>query len=213
MMTKEKIIEASAVSVLKMVIRSIMEHCFLLAHENELSDLKRVIPAEDIGEYDEDGRLDWSVDMELLNLVLDKPVVYLMNMIRKIEGHINEYTKTNDLDHEEILADEQIMEQTASTWLYIIGQMKYQSYREILDTLGWLIECYGMVIWNLAHQQILGLADVFLETEMQYYSWDGAIASLDISNKNALFLLNIYADIQLDAAQLEQFIKDYNGKV
>jgi hypothetical protein len=206
MMTKEKIIEASAVSVLKMVIRSIMEHCFLLAHENELSDLKGVIPAEDIGEYDEEGRLDWSVDMELLNLVLDKPVVYLMNMIRKIESHINVYTKTNDLDHEEILADEQIMEQTASTWLYIIGQMKYQNYREILDTLGWLIECYGMV-------QILGLADVFLETEMQYYSWDGAIASLDISNKNALFLLNIYADIQLDAAQLEQFIKDYNGKV
>jgi hypothetical protein len=213
MMTKEKIIEASAVSVLKMVIRSIMEHCFLLAHENELSDLKGVIPAEDIGEYDEEGRLDWSVDMELLNLVLDKPVVYLMNMIRKIESHINVYTKTNNLDHEEILADEQIMEQTASTWLYIIGQMKYQNYREILDTLGWLIECYGMVIWNLAYQQILGLADVFLETEMQYYSWDGAIASLDISNKNALFLLNIYADIQLDAAQLEQFIKDYNGKV
>jgi hypothetical protein len=137
MMTKEKIIEASAVSVLKMVIRSIMEHCFLLAHENELSDLKGVIPAEDIGEYDEEGRLDWSVDMELLNLVLDKPVVYLMNMIRKIESHINVYTKTNDLDHEEILADEQIMEQTASTWLYIIGQMKYQNYREILDTLGW----------------------------------------------------------------------------
>lgn len=213
MMTQEKIIEASAVSVLKMVIRSMMEHCFLLAHENELSDLKGVVPAEDIGEYGEDGQLDWSVDMELLNLVLDKPVVYLMNMIRKIESHIHVYTKTNHLNPEEIFSDEQVMEQTASTWLYIIGQMKYQSYREILDTLGWLIECYGMVIWNLAHQQILGLGDVFLETEMQYYSWDGDVASLDVSNKNALFLLNIYADIQLDAAQLEQVIKDYNGKV
>lgn len=213
MMTQEKIIEASAVSVLQMVIRSMMEHCFLLAHENELSDLKGVVPAEDIGEYDEEGRLDWSVDMQLLNLVLDKPVVYLMNMIRKIEGHIHIYSKTNHLNPEEIFSDEQVMEQTASTWLYIIGQMKYQSYVEILDTLGWLIECYGIVIWNLAHQQILGLGDVFLETEMQYYSWDGDVASLDVSNKNALFLLNIYADIQLDAVQLEQFIKDYNGKV
>jgi hypothetical protein len=212
-MTKEKIIEASAVSVLKLIIRSIMEHCFLLAHENELSNLKGIIPAENIGVFSEEGMLDWSADLALLNLIEDKPVVYLMNIVRKIDKHILSYSKSNALDWAELADDDDVMEQSASTWLYVVGQMKYQSYAEILNTLGWLIECYGMVIWNLAYQQILGLDDVFLQTELEYYVWDGDVESLTVENENALFLLGIYTDIQLDAAQIEQFRQEYNGKV
>jgi hypothetical protein len=212
-MTKEKIIEASAVSVLKMIVRSMMEHCFLLAHGNELSCLKGIVPAENIGVYDEEGQLDWSADLSVLAAVQDKPVVYLMNIIRKIEKHILSYTKSNDLDWTELSNDDEVMEQSVLTWLYVIGQMKYQCYSEIINTLGWLIECYGMVIWNLAHQQILGLDDVFLQTELEYYAWDGEVKSLTIENANAAFLLNIYTDIQLDAVQIEQFKREYNGKV
>ncbi|MFP5081156.1 hypothetical protein, partial [Pedobacter sp. JCM 36344] len=194
-------------------IRSMMEHCFLLAHERELSFLKGVVPAESIGTYGKDGLVDWSADMAILNLVEDEPVVYLMNIIRKIEQHIISYTNTNDLVWKEIAADEDVMEQSILTWLTIIGELKYEGYADILNSLGWLIECYGMVIWNLAYQQILGLEDVFLETELEYYTWDGDAQSLEIVNENALFLLGIYADIQLDAAQIEQFKTEYNGKV
>jgi hypothetical protein len=212
-MTKEKIIEASAVSVLKLIIHSMMEHCFLLAHEGELSDLKGVVAAESIGVYNRENQLDWSVDIALLNLVQDEPVVYLMNMIRKIEGHIITYTNSNNLVSNEVQADYKIMEQTTVTWLNIIGEMEYNSYTDILNSLCWLIECYGMVIWNLAYQQVLGLEDVFLETELEYYTWDGIIESLEIENDNALFLLDIYADIQVDAAQIEQFKLTYNGEI
>jgi len=212
-MTSVKIIEASAVSVLKLIIRSMMEHCFLLAHERELSCLKGVVPAESIGTYGKDGLVDWSVDRALLDLVEDKPVVYLMNIIRKIEQHIISYTNTNELVWKEIAADEDVMEQSILTWLTIIGELKYEGYADILNSLGWLIECYGMVIWNLAYQQILGLEDVFLETELEYYAWDGRLESLGIENDNALYLLGIYTDIQLDAAQIEQFKTEYNGKV
>lgn len=212
-MTKDKIIVGSAVTVLKMIIRSMMEHCFLLAHENELSDLKGIIPAENIGEYDEDGMVDWSADMQLLGLVTD-PVVYcLMNMIRKLERHIAIYSKANDLEWVELASDQEIMYQTGLTWLYVMDRMKYQNYEEILDTLSWLIECYGMVIWNLAYQQIHDLEDVFLQTEIAYYEWDGNVKLLGITNENAVYLLNIYTDIQLDAAELEQFRKLYYGEV
>jgi hypothetical protein len=212
-MTKEKIIEASAVSVLQLIIRSMMEHCFLLAHEGELSDLKGVVPAENIEVYNKENQLDWSVDMALLDLVQDKPVVYLMNMIRKIEGHIVTYTKSNDLVSQEIQSDYAVMKQTTLTWLTIIGKIQYHNYADILQSLGWLVECYGMVIWNLAYQQILGLEDVFLETELYYYCWDGDSQPIGIVNENASFLLGIYTDIQLDAAQIEQFKIEYDGKV
>jgi hypothetical protein len=212
-MTIEKIIEASAVSVLNLIIHSMMEHCFILAHENELSFLKGLIPAENIGEFNDEAVLDWAADLALLALVQDKPVVYLLNMIRKIEQHILVYSKNNGLDRAEIAEDEEISEQSRSTWMYVIGEMRYQNYGEILNTLGWLIECYGMVIWNLAHQQILSLDDVFLQTELEYYTWDGDVPALDIKNENARFLLGIYTDIQLDAAEIEQFKTDYNGKV
>lgn len=70
-----------------------------------------------------------------------------------------------------------------------------------------------MVIWNLAHQQILDLEDVFLQTEIAYYEWDGDVKLLGITNENASYLLNIYTDIQLDAVELEQFRKVYYGEV
>ncbi|MFP5081934.1 hypothetical protein, partial [Pedobacter sp. JCM 36344] len=194
-------------------IRSMMEHCFLLAHERELSFLKGVVPAESIGTYGKDGFMDWSADMAILNLVEDKPVVYLMNIIRKIEQHIISYTNANELVWKEIAADEDVMEQSILTWLTIIGELKYEGYADILESLGGLIECYGMVIWNLAYQQIFEFDDVFLETELEYYAWDGRLESLGIENDNALYLLGIYTDIQLDAAQIEQFKTEYNGKV
>jgi hypothetical protein len=54
---------------------------------------------------------------------------------------------------------------------------------------------------------------VFLQTEIAYYEWDGNVKLLGITNENAVYLLNIYTDIQLDAAELEQFRKLYYGEV
>lgn len=212
-MNTENIIKASALSVLNQIVRSMIEHCFLLSYEKELSFLKDIVPARSIGEYDDKGLLDWSADLVILDIVEDQPVVSLMNMIRKIQHHIQNYAKNNDLIWEEVATNYYVMEQSTMTWLTIIGNLNYESYSDILDSLGSVIGCYGMLIWNLAHQQIFGLNDVFLETELEYYAWDGNIDSLKIEDQNALFLLNIYADIQCDAANIEQYKITNNGKV
>jgi hypothetical protein len=69
------------------------------------------------------------------------------------------------------------------------------------------------VIWTLAYQQILGYDDVLLETEPEYYTWDEDAQLVKIIDVNAAYLVGVYADLELDDTQIEQFNTRYYGKV
>ena len=203
-MTKEKVIKTSAIAVLNYITHSMIEYGFLLAHENELSDLKGLIPANSFAESYSDRFASWELETELLDILDDPAVTILNNCREKIQSHIVTYTLMNSLELSDT-GHPQVLKHSNYTWYDVMDETpKYQNYSNIMGGLSDMFNCYGLLIWNLAHQQVLGLTDVFKQTHESFLGWDRDIKRLKFKNTNAVFLLEIYNDILLNAEELKQ---------
>lgn len=183
--------------VLGFVINELCKNAFLLAYENDLSDLKGLVPADAI---DPD---DW----ELLESVDDEVVQIILTSVDKVVDCLKTYYLINNLDELETMENETYNELASDSHYAYIIDWESKSYRDLLINLNTVYFCITRYLYHTTIQLRLDEPDIPEELydeflEIYNNSFEESLRSED---KNISLLYDLILNLNEDLVKIDKF--------
>lgn len=208
-MKLEDKIKCIAFHSMNFVVCRLMEECFFLAFEKELSDLKGLVKANSYCEADETITV-LDVELSLLD-VLDDPVIkVLMGSVHRVLECSRTFRMINGLESFDLIGDDKCYDFAAGL---------YYSYDtdEADEEKGYGDRLYALYSHYMIFQMVLShCACLFMFKKLEAYKEADAIYfdrtddlfedKIETEDRNARLLLSLVAGLQEDIRGLEGLI-------
>ena len=204
-MNEEKQIEGSIIHVMNLIIIELLRYGFMLAHENELKDLKDLVNTDEQSWMRGDGLICLDEEMELLDGLADVVVKQIMCSVNKLTEFKDTYLLINSLDRDEVIMDTEFYEHAQDTFYTYSFEMECDgTYENILENLHSFYWPVDMILFHCIMQFVHGKLEVIEEAQETYHNHYCAVGfELPTENKNALLLLDLMPLLNEDAEQID----------
>lgn len=186
--------------VLSHIISEYCKNGFILAYENELSDLKGLVQPDSIS----------SDDFELLESVDDPVVQILLNSIDKVIDCSKTYFLINNLDEMEVMENEEYNQLASDNFFSYIIEWESKSYKDVLYNLNAVYFSIAQLLYHTSCQIRLNeieipeeLYDEFLEK----YS-DLLMEKVYSNDKNVALLYDLIVALNEDLLEIDKLSRE-----
>jgi len=182
--------------VLSHVITEFCKNGFILAYENELSDLKGLVKPESIS----------SDDFELLESVNDPIVQILLNSIDKVINCSKTYFLINNLDEMEVMENDEYNQLASDSFFIYIIEWESKNYKDVLHNLNAVYFSIAQLLYHTSCQLRLNeieVPDEVYDEFLEKYS-DLLMEKVYSNDKNVALLYDLIIDLNSDLLEIDK---------
>ncbi|TCC98055.1 hypothetical protein [Pedobacter psychroterrae] len=186
--------------VLCFIINELCKYGFLLAHENDLADLKGLVDADSISPD----------DFELLESVDDEVVQILLNSVEKVVDCSKAYFLINNLDEMEVMENEEYNMLASDNYFTYIIDWDNKSYNDLLINLNSVYFSISQLIYHTTCQIRLNeveVPDEVYEEFLDKYS-DILTEKIPANDKNISLLYDLIVGLNADLFKIDKLSND-----
>jgi hypothetical protein len=185
--------------VLSFIINELCKNGFMIAFENDLSDLKGLIEPDSISPD----------DFELLDSVDDDVVRILLSSVDKVIKCSKTYLLINNLDELEVMENEEYNLLASDNYYAYIIDWESKSYKDLVYNLNAVYFSISQLLYHTSCQ--IKLNEVEIPEEMydeflDKYS-DLLRGRLNPADKNISLLYDLIIDLNVDLSDIDSFIE------
>lgn len=185
--------------VLSFIINELCKNGFMIAFENDLSDLKGLIEPDSISPD----------DFELLDSVDDDVVRILLSSVDKVIKCSKTYLLINNLDELEVMENEEYNLLASDNYYAYIIDWESKSYKDLVYNLNAVYFSISQLLYHTSCQ--IKLNEVEIPEEMydeflDKYS-DLLRGRLNPTDKNISLLYDLIIDLNTDLSDIDSFIE------
>lgn len=183
--------------VLSFIVSEFCKYGFLIAYENDLSDLKGLIEPDSIS----------AEDFELLEAVDDPVVQLLLRSIDKVVSCSKTYFLINNLDEFEVMENEEYNQLASDNYYIYIIDWENKTYEDLLINLNAVYFTIARLLYHCATQirrNEVELPDEFYDDEFLDHYNELLERKLQSDDKNVALLYELIADLNLDLYDIDQ---------
>lgn len=177
----------------------ITEYCkngFILAYENELSDLKGLVQPDSVS----------SDDFELLESVNDPVVHILLNSIDKVINCSRTYFLINNLDEMEVMENEEYNQLASDNFFIYIIEWESKNYKDVLLNLNAVYFSIAQLLYHTSCQLRLNeieVPDEVYDEFLEKYA-DLLMEKVHSNDKNVALLYDLIIDLNHDLLEIDK---------
>ncbi|HKG06849.1 MAG TPA: hypothetical protein VKB19_10350 [Pedobacter sp.] len=186
--------------VLSHIISEYCKNGFILAYENELSDLKGLVQPDSIS----------SDDFELLEAVDDPVVRILLNSIDKVIDCSKTYFLINNLDEMEVMENDEYNQLASDNFFAYIIEWESKSYKDVLHNLNAVYFSVAQLLYHTSCQLKLNeieLPDEIYDEFLENYS-DLLKEKVHSNDKNVALLYDLIVVLNDDLLEIDNFSRE-----
>lgn len=182
--------------VLSHIITEYCKNGFILAYENELSDLKGLVQPDSIS----------SDDFELLESVNDPIVHILLNSIDKVINCSKTYFLINGLDEMEVMENEEYNQLASDNFFIYVIEWESKNYKDVLINLNAVYFSIAQLLYHTSCQLRLNEIDVpdeVYDEFLEKYA-DLLMEKVYANDKNIALLYDLIVDLNSDLLEIDK---------
>ncbi|MES2455495.1 MAG: hypothetical protein V4594_08145 [Bacteroidota bacterium] len=186
--------------VLSHIISEYCKNGFILAYENELSDLKGLVQPDSISPD----------DFELLESVEDPVVQILLNSIDKVVDYSKTYFLINNLDEMEVMENDEYNQLASDNFFIYIIEWESKTYKDVLYNLNAVYFSIAQLLYHTASQVRLNELDLpedIYDEFLEKYS-DLLMEKIQSNDKNVSLLYDLIVDLNDDLLEIDKLSRD-----
>lgn len=196
----EEAILGSVPHTLGFIINELSKNGFLLAFENDLSDLKGLVDADSIA----------SDDFELLESVDDPIVQMLLESVEKVIDCMKTYYLINNLDELEVMENEEYNQVASDSYYAYIINWENKTYEDLVFNLNTVYFCIAQLLYHTTCQIKLNVIDVpdeIYDEFLDKYS-DFCQEEVHSEDKNISLLYDLIHHLNLDLLKIDKLSRN-----
>ncbi|MES2827342.1 MAG: hypothetical protein V4687_04285 [Bacteroidota bacterium] len=196
----EEAILGSVPHTLGFIINEISKNAFLLAFENDLSDLKGLVDADSISPD----------DFELLDNVDDPIVQMLLESVEKVIRCMKTYYLINNLDELEVMENEEYNQVASDNYYAYIINWENKTYGDLVLNLNTVYFCIAQLLYHTTCQidlKVIDVPDEIYDEFMVRYS-DFCREEISSSDKNISLLYDLIHHLNLDLLKIDKLSRN-----
>lgn len=186
--------------VLGLIINELCKYGFMLAFENELSDLKGLVDADSISPE----------DFELLEDVNDEVVQILLSSVEKVIDCSKAYFLINNLDELEVMENDEYNMLASDNYFTYVIDWDNKSYNDLLINLNSVYFSISQLLYHTTCQIKLNeveMPDEVYEEFLDRYT-DILLEKIPAGDKNISLLYDLIIGLNTDLCKIDRLSDD-----
>ena len=219
-MNEEQQIQGSILHIMNLIMIELLRYGFILAHENELNDLKHFVNTDSDSWMTGQGLICVDDEIELLGGLKDEGIAHLMNSVNTLLEFKDTYLMINSLDRDELLLNTEFYEHAQDVYYaYAFDPGTDGTYENTVDNLHGFYMTIEMLLCHCIMQFEHHKLEATKEAEQfysDYYCTNGY--ELLTENKNTMLLLDLLRLLTKHANLIDEYYwklkkETENGKI
>ncbi len=196
----EDSIIGSVPHTLGFIINELSKNGFLLAFENDLSDLKGLVEADTI---DPD-------DFELLESVDDPIIQLILVSVERVIKCMKTFYLINNLDELEVMENEEYNQLASDNYYVYIINWENNSYEDLVVNLNTVYFCIAQLLYHVTCQldlKVIDVPDEIYDEFLVRYS-DFCMEEVPSDDKNISLLYDLIHYLNYDLLEIDKLSRN-----
>lgn len=196
----EEAIIGSVPHTLGFIINELSKNGFLLAFENDLSDLKGLVEADSIAPD----------DFELLEAVNDPIVQMLLVSVERVINCMKTYYMINNLDELEVMEDDEYNQLASDNYYVYIINWEHRDYEDLVTDLNTVYFCIAQLLFHTTCQlklKVIDVPDEIYDEFLERYT-DFCQEEVPSDDKNISLLYDLIHYLNQDLLEIDKLSRN-----